>query len=48
MTFKRTGVKSIAVAMASPVPVHWAEKMKADLERDVILGVIEREYQSTL
>ena len=32
----------VAVAKASPVPVHWVDKVKADLERDMTLGVIER------
>ena len=35
-------VKPVAVTKASPVPVHWVDKVKADLEHDVALGVIER------
>ena len=27
--------RPVAVAKASPVPVHWVEKVKADLERDL-------------
>ena len=30
-----------AVYTPAPVPVHWKEKVKSDLDRDVALGVLE-------
>ena len=34
-------VKATAVHTPVPVPLHGAEKVKRDLERDVALGIIE-------
>ena len=34
--------KPVACHVPSPVPLHWQEKVKAGLERDVRLGVLER------
>ena len=34
-------VKPVAVHRPVPVPLHWQEKVKADLDRDVALGIIE-------
>ena len=31
----------VACHKAIPIPIHWREKVKADLDRDVNLGVIE-------
>ena len=39
--------KPVAVHRASPVPVHWMAKVKADLDRDVALGVLERVPENT-
>ena len=35
-------VKPFAVHTPASVPIHWAEKVRSDLERDVELGVLER------
>ena len=35
-------VTPVAVTKASPVPIHWVDKVRADLERDIALGVIEQ------
>ena len=37
----RPDVKPTAVHTPIPVPLHWEDKVKRDLERDVALGVIE-------
>ena len=37
----RKDAKPVAVHTPVPVPLHWEEKVKRDLERDVSLGVIE-------
>ena len=37
----RPDVKPMAVHTPIPVPLHWEDKVKRDLERDVALGVIE-------
>ena len=34
--------KPVAVHKPAVVPVHWREKVLADLERDVNLGVLEK------
>ena len=31
----------MAVAKASLIPIHWVDKVRADLDRDVALRVIE-------
>ena len=35
-------MKPVAVTNAFPVPNHWVDKVKADFEFNVALGVIER------
>ena len=37
----RKDAKPVAVHTPVPVPLHWEEKVKRDLERDVSLGVME-------
>ena len=37
----------VAIHKAIPVPIHFKEQVKADLDRDVHLGVIERVPMST-
>ena len=34
--------KPFAIHKARPVPLHWQQEVKAGLERDVALGVLER------
>ena len=34
--------KPFAIHKSRPVPIHWREQVKAELERDVRLGVLER------
>ena len=34
-------VKHVAVHTPVPVPLHWAEKVKKDLDRNIALGIIE-------
>ena len=34
-------VKHVAVHTPVPVPLHWAEKVKKDLDRTIALGIIE-------
>ena len=34
--------KPFAVYTPASVPLHWAEKVRSDLKRDVELGVLER------
>ena len=34
--------KPVVVHRASPVPVHWMAKVKADLDRDLARGVLEK------
>ena len=36
-----------AIHKPATIPVHWLEEVKADLERDIALGVIERVPQNT-
>lgn len=38
----KEGAKPIACHKAPPVPLHWQEKVFADLQRDEALGVIEK------
>ena len=33
--------KSFAIHKSRPVPMHWQEEVKTDLDRDVRLGVLE-------
>ena len=35
------GATPIAIHTPIPVPHHWKNKVKADLDRDVALGIIE-------
>ena len=37
----------VAVHKSASVPVHWREKVKSDLHRDVRLGVLERVPENT-
>ena len=37
----------VAVHKPAMVPIHWQEKVKADLERDVRIGVLERVPENT-
>ena len=39
---KKEGCNHPAVYTPIPVPFHWKKKVKADLDRDVRLGIIER------
>jgi hypothetical protein len=39
--------RPIAVHKPALVPIHWQEKVKADLERDIKIGVLERVDQNT-
>ena len=39
--------KSVAVYKPALVPIHWQEKVHADLERDVRIGVLERVSPNT-
>ena len=34
--------KPVKLTTPAPVPLHWQEKVKQDLDRDVNLGVLER------
>ena len=34
--------KPVAIHKARPVPIHWREQVKRELERDVKIGVLER------
>ena len=34
--------KPVAFHKVNPVPIHWQSKVKADLDRDVALGVLEK------
>ena len=34
--------KPVMVNLPSPLQVHWLAKVKADLNRDMVLGVMER------
>ena len=40
-------VKPYVCHTPAPVPAHWENKVKADLERDVALGVLERVAPNT-
>ena len=37
----------VAVHRPSQIPVHWQEKVRADIDRDIRLGVLERVRQNT-
>ena len=37
-----TSAKPVACHKVMPVPLHWKTKVKADLDRDVALGVLEK------
>ena len=37
----KEGVKPFAIYTPARVPAHWEEKVKADIDRDVALGVLE-------
>ena len=39
--------RPFAVHTPASVPIHWAEKVKSDLDRDVELGVLERVNENT-
>ena len=39
--------RPFAVHTPASVPIHWAKKVKSDLERDVELGVLERVKENT-
>ena len=39
--------RPFAVHTPASVPIHWAKKVKSDLERDVELGVLERVNENT-
>ena len=34
--------KPVQLTTPAPVPLHWQEKVRQDLDRDVNLGVLER------
>ena len=36
-----------AIHRPATIPVHWQEQVKADIERDIALGVLERVPQNT-
>ena len=40
--FMQEGVRPVASHSPIPVPLHWQKKVKAGLDRDVAIGVIER------
>jgi len=43
----KEGIKPHAVYTPIPVPHHWKEKVKRDIDRDVELGIIEKVPQET-
>ena len=40
--FMDEDAKPVAVHTPAPIPVHWATQVKAGLDRDIRLGVLER------
>ena len=40
--FMDKDAKPVAVHTPAPIPVHWASQVKAGLDRDIRLGVLER------
>ncbi len=38
----KDGAEPVAVHRPAAIPAHWQEKVKADIERDIKLGVLER------
>ena len=38
----REDAKPVAVHRPATIPAHWQAKVKADIERDIKLGVLER------
>ena len=40
-------VRPTAVYTPATVPIHWTEKVKADLDRDVALRVLEKVGQTS-
>ena len=40
--FMQDGVRPVASHSPIPIPVHWQKQVKAGLDRDVRLGVIEK------
>ena len=38
----RTGAKPVSARKPAPVALHWQEKVKSDIMRDVAMGVLER------
>ena len=43
----KEGAETHAIHKPATIPIHWQEKVKADLERDITLGVLERVPQNT-
>ena len=41
------GVTPVAITKASPIPINWLSKIKAELDKDVRLGVIEKVPDNT-
>ena len=39
--------KPVACHVPAPLPLHWHNKVKADIEQDVRLGVLERVLTNT-
>ena len=35
-------IKPVAVSKPAPIPLHWLSVIKAELDKDVALGVIEK------
>ena len=42
-----TSAKYVACHKVVPVPLHWKTRVKADLDRDVALGVLEKVPDNT-
>ena len=40
--FLNPDAKPVAIHKPAVVPIHWQDKVKADLERDIALGVLEK------
>ena len=43
----KEGATPYAIHKPATIPVHWMEQVRADLERDIALGVLERVPQNT-